>query len=86
MEKTGTLPQRKRVTRKSVVENPAQATHQKIAVTHDERRRMIAEAAHYRSLKRGPEKQADPVADWLAAEAEIDMMLEEMLADLALSE
>lgn len=86
METTGNLPQRKRVTRKTMVENSAQGNHEKIALSHDERRRMIAEAAHYRSLKRSPADQTDPVADWLAAEAEIDMMLEEMLANLALSE
>ena len=86
MEKAGTLPQGKRVTRKTIVENSAQGNHVKIDVSHDERRRMIAEAAHYRSLKRNPADYADRVADWLAAEAEIDMMLEEMLANLALSE
>ncbi|MHB0992458.1 MAG: DUF2934 domain-containing protein [Burkholderiales bacterium] len=86
MEKAGTLPQGKRVTRKTIVANSAQANHTKIAVSHDERRRMIAEAAHYRSLKRSPADPADPVADWLAAEEEIDMMLEEMLANLALAE
>ena len=38
------------------------------------RREMIAEAAYYRAQKRGFEG-GDPVADWVAAEAEVDALL-----------
>ena len=86
MEKTGTLPQKKRVTRKTVVENSTQANHQKIAISHDERHRMIAEAAHFRAQKRAATDSGDPLADWLAAEAEIDAIIIEMLANLTLAE
>ena len=86
MEKAGTLPQGKRVTRKTIVENSTQGNHEKIAISHDERHRMIAEAAHYRALKRSSPHEADSVADWLAAEAEIDVMIRKMLANLALAE
>lgn len=84
MEKTGTLPQGKRVTRKTIVENSTQGNHEKIAISHDERHRMIAEAAHYRAQKRSSLDDGDAVADWLAAEAEIDAMITEMLANLVL--
>lgn len=86
MEKAGTLPQGKRVTRKTKVENSVQGNHEKIAVSHDERHRMIAEAAHYLALKRRSPHEGDSVADWLAAEAQIDAMITEMLANLALTE
>ena len=86
MEKTGTLPQKRRVTRKTIVENAAQENHQKIAISHDERHRMIAEAAHFRAEKRAAADNGDHLDDWLAAEAEIDAMLDEVLANLALSE
>jgi hypothetical protein len=40
----------------------------------DWHRQMIEEAAYYRAEKRGF-GNGDPVADWLAAEAEIDALL-----------
>lgn len=86
MEKTGTLPQKRRVTRKTIVENSAQESHKKIAISHDERHRMIAEAAYFRAQKRGSSDGGDHVADWLAAEAEINSALTEMAANLALAE
>lgn len=43
-------------------------------VSPEERHRMIAEAAYYRCLQRGPGGQ-DPEGDWLAAEKEIDQRL-----------
>lgn len=43
---------------------------------------MIAEAAHFRAQKRSLPEQSDALADWLAAEAEIDAMIAMMLADL----
>ncbi len=43
------------------------------AVTPEQRRRMIAEAAYYRAERHG--FGGDPVSDWLEAEAEIDRML-----------
>ena len=42
-------------------------------VSPEERQRMIAEAAYFRALQRG--FGGDPVADWLAAEREIDERL-----------
>ena len=44
------------------------------SVTPEQRQRMIAEAAYYRSQQRGFQR-GDPQQDWLAAEAEIDQML-----------
>lgn len=46
------------------------------AISGEQRRRMIAEAAYYRAERRGF-AGADPVADWLTAEAEIDRQLAE---------
>ena len=43
-------------------------------VTQEQRRQMIAEAAYYRAEKRGF-TGADPMADWLEAEAEVDRYL-----------
>ncbi len=43
-------------------------------VSPDERRRMIAEAAYYRALRRGFHG-GDPVTDWLAAEREVNERL-----------
>lgn len=46
-----------------------------LAVSPDERRRRIAEAAYFRALQRGF-RDGDPVEDWLVAEAEVDHALE----------
>jgi hypothetical protein len=43
------------------------------AVSAEERRRMISEAAYFRAQRRG--FRGDPVRDWAEAEAEIDAML-----------
>ena len=43
------------------------------AIGPDWHRQMIEEAAYLRAEKRG--SSGDPVADWLAAEAEIDELL-----------
>ena len=43
-------------------------------VTHEEKQRMIAHAAYFRSAQRGF-ANADPLEDWLAAEAEIEASL-----------
>ncbi len=42
-----------------------------LAVSPDERRRMIAEAAYYRAERRGF-MGGNPIEDWLTAEAEIE--------------
>lgn len=42
-------------------------------VSKEERHRMIAEAAYYISLRRGP--SSDPMKNWLEAEAQIDAQL-----------
>jgi hypothetical protein len=44
------------------------------------RQTLIAEAAYYRSLRRRGERP-DPIADWLAAEREIDALLREAPRD-----
>jgi hypothetical protein len=44
-------------------------------VSRDEKQRMIATAAYYRFVKKGGSK-SDPLADWLAAEAEIEKALQ----------
>lgn len=44
------------------------------AVSKEQRRRMIADAAYFRAERRGF-VGGDPVADWLEAEAEIDASL-----------
>lgn len=49
------------------------------AVSVEERHRMIAEAAYYKALERGPDR-ADPHRDWIEAEAEIDALLLEKKA------
>ena len=43
-------------------------------ISAEERYRMIAEAAYYRAEQRGFQNEG-PVADWLAAEKEIDKRL-----------
>jgi len=52
-----------------VAETPTRVS----SVTPEERHRMIAEAAYYLALKKGP--QSDPHANWLEAEAEINARL-----------
>lgn len=49
----------------------------KSAVTSEERRRMIAEAAYLKAEKRGF-VGGDPNEDWLTAEAEINKILSRM--------
>jgi hypothetical protein len=44
-------------------------------VSRDEKQRMIATAAYYRFVKKGGSK-SDPLADWLAAEVEIEKALQ----------
>lgn len=46
-----------------------------IAVSTEERQRMIREAAYYRAEQRGF-TSGDAMADWLAAEAEVNALLE----------
>ena len=45
-------------------------------VDGEERRRMIAEAAYHKFLRRGP-GNGTPMQDWIEAEAEIDALLAE---------
>jgi len=44
-------------------------------ISQDEKQRMIANAAYFRAVQRGLGR-TDPVADWLAAEAEIESAIE----------
>ncbi len=46
----------------------------KATISEQDRRRMIAEAAYYRALKRGFQ-DGDPVQDWLEAEREVERLL-----------
>jgi hypothetical protein len=45
-----------------------------VAVSPEERRRLIAEAAYYRAQQRGF-CGGDPIQDWLEAEAEVTLKL-----------
>lgn len=58
-----------KVTRSAKVKSP-----QRTAVSHDDRRAMIAEAAYLRAERRGfaPGQETE---DWLAAEIEVDALL-----------
>ena len=49
------------------------STAPKTAISPEQRRRMVAEAAYYRAQRRG--FRGDPVRDWTEAEAEIDAIL-----------
>lgn len=66
MEKKGTLPQKRRVTRKKAESGQ---------IGQEARRRMIEESAYYRFERRASGNGGDHVEDWLQAEAEIDAML-----------
>jgi len=50
------------------------AGNREIRLTEEERRRMVAEAAYYRALRRGFTAGGE-VDDWLAAEREINQKL-----------
>lgn len=67
-----------RETKKKSTGTPGTARSRKTttrsAVAAEERHRMIAEAAYYKALERGPANY-DPVGDWVEAEAEIDAKL-----------
>ena len=54
----------------------APRTTDPIAISPDERQRMIALAAYYRAEQRGF-MNGDPMRDWLEAEAEVTMRLQE---------
>lgn len=78
MEHTEKLPKTR--AKKSPAESPAEAKpavrrRKNIAIAHQERHGMIADAAYFRSQKRGASEQGDHFADWLAAEAEIDAII-----------
>lgn len=47
-----------------------------LPVSHEERWRMVAEAAYYIAQRRGF-VGGDPNADWAAAEAEVDALLKQ---------
>jgi hypothetical protein len=57
------------------VPQPAErASARPLAISSEERRRMIAEAAYYRALRRSL-GEGNPDRDWIEAEAEIDALL-----------
>lgn len=53
---------------------PASSGDGETRLSHEERQRMVAEAAYYRALQRGFVAGGE-VDDWLAAEREIDRQL-----------
>ncbi len=69
-----------------MTDNTTHGNNKQTVITDIERRKMIAEAAYYRSQKRDPHNGGNHTADWLAAEAEIDTLISEILANLALGE
>ena len=67
---------KKNTARKKSVKKAAKSTNsknKKIKVTHEQRHKMICEAAYYISLDRTYET-VNPTADWLEAEAFIDQI------------
>lgn len=56
------------------VVKPRKTAIKKISVTPEERYKMVAAAAYFHAEKRGFQP-GNAVADWIAAEAEIDAML-----------
>ena len=75
---------RKTTARTSARKAPAKRTTAKktapvgmlLPVSHEERWRMVAEAAYYIAQRRGF-VGGDALADWVAAEAEVDAKLKE---------
>jgi hypothetical protein len=65
-----------------VIEHDARGRAPAWEVGDGERRSMISEAAYYRAVSRGFEPGHE-LEDWLAAEAEIDALLEDRDADPA---
>lgn len=57
------------------VRKPAPATSSRVAISEDVRRRMVAEGAYLRAERRGFASGREE-EDWLAAEAEVDALLE----------
>lgn len=55
---------------------PAKTPHQK-SINPERRQKMIEQAAYYRAINSN--HTSDPAADWMAAEKEIDTMLEEQI-------
>lgn len=68
---TTKAPARKKATAKKIA--PAGML---LPVSHEERWRMVAEAAYYIAQRRGF-VGGDPNADWAAAEAEVDALLKQ---------
>jgi Protein of unknown function (DUF2934) len=56
------------------VAKPRRVATKKVVVTPEERYKMVAAAAYFHAEKRGFQP-GNTVADWAAAEAEIDLML-----------
>ena len=61
-------------TRENTKAKGTETRRARVNVPADVRQKMIADAAYYIAERRGFQ-QGDPVADWVAAEAEIDELL-----------
>lgn len=64
----------KKASAKKAAVRKARAVHAADPVSREERWQLVAEAAYYRAKERDF-RGADDVADWLAAEAEVDARL-----------
>lgn len=65
---------RKRAVTPSNSSNAADSVGRNKTLSHEERQRMVAEAAYYRAMQRGFVAGGE-IDDWLAAEREIDRQL-----------
>ena len=70
LEKDRKQIRRKRPSRKATPQETARPP----AISPEERRHMIADAAYFRAQRRGSQG-GDPERDWIEAEAEIDALL-----------
>jgi len=69
---------KKKVAKKKVVKKKAASSKTpkvQVAVSAEERHRMIAECAYYRAINAGPRSPEADRGHWLDAEAEIDALI-----------
>ena len=76
MEKAATPPKRKTAAKSSdAPKKTATRTKKTAGISPEIRVQMISDAAYFRAQNQGSSGDGDDIAHWLAAEAEIDMML-----------
>lgn len=69
---------KKKVAKKKVVKKKVASSKtpgKKVAVSAEERHRMVAECAYYRAINSGPQSPEADRRHWLDAEAEIDALI-----------